>query len=496
MGASSTSIDTLPISSIIYAVRVPAAYPPHPRRGVRTCDAFRSKRTHSMFVSLFRFRLPAFLVIILCSVFLLFAGCGAAPTPEPSQTALPEAASNDSTLTLWHTFDDKRRDALQDLTNEFHKTYPDLTINPVFVGSRDDLTKQMTAALALGNAPDLVLADRRQIAEFAGQDGLLALDSFLDDAQLGLPAQERSDYLRGALNLGKFPTLGNRTFGFPFYQEAFVLFYNADLMKTINVNRGPRTWEQFGEFASDISQESVYGWAMRANADTFEAMLTSNGSALLTDAETRALFNERAGIRSLQLVADLTEGGAGKLAVSDDQARREFAGGKAAFYLGWMSEINVLERAQKDAKKRFDIDVGSLPQIDPEIPWLLTRGDLFGITQVPKARARNAWFFVRWITSPTQSARWVRETDGLPLRLSALDLVAQGLAPGMFYEEIFKTFKGTPPRLAPQPASPNIQTIEQAVSSLWLQAVQPKPDFRVILDTMVARVNQTLAIQQ
>lgn len=448
-----------------------------------------------MFVPLFRLRLPLIIYILLCSVLLTVVGCGAVPTPEPAQTLLPVSAPNDSNITLWHTLDDKRRDALQDLANEFHKTYPDLTINPIFVGSHDDLTKQMTAALALGNAPDLVLADRRQIAEFAAQGGLLPLDPFLDDPELGLSAGERSDYLRGALNLGKFPTLGKRTFGFPFYQEAFVLFYNADLMKTINVNRGPRTWDQFGEYASDISQASIYGWAMRANAATFEAMLTSNGSALLTDAETRALFNERAGIRSLKLVADLTEGGVSKLAASDDQARREFGEGKAAFYLGWMSEISALERAQKDAKKRFDIDVGSMPQLDPETPWLLTRGDLFGITRVSKERARNAWFFVRWITSPTSSAQWVRDTDALPLRLSALDVAAGGPAPGMFYQQIYKTFKNAPPRLAPQPASPNIETIEQAVSGLWLQAVQPKPDFRVILDTMVARVNQTLALQ-
>lgn len=447
-------------------------------------------------VSLFRSRVLALRPYVLFSVLLLAVGCSAiSPTVTPPQTLVPDSTSKNSTITLWHTFDDNRRDALHDLTNEFHKIYPDLTVNLVYVGSHDDLTKQMTAAIALGTAPDLVLADRRQLAEFAAQDGLLSLDRFMDDADLGLTDQERSDFLRGALNLGKFPTLGSSTYGFPFYQEAFVLFYNADLFKTINVNRPPQTWDQFAEYATTITKEPVYGWAMRANAATLEAMLTSSGSALLTDAETRALFNERAGIRSLKLVSALDESGVAKLAPSDDQARREFGSGKAAFYLGWMSELEALKQAQKDVKKSFAIGVGSLPQVDAETPWLLTRGHLFAITRVPGERARNAWFFVRWITSPTQTAHWVRSTDALPLRISALDFIAPDGAPGIFSEQLFNSFKSVPPRLAPQPANTHIETVEQTVSSLWLQAVQPKPDLRAILDTMVSRVNQALAIQ-
>ena len=81
-----------------------------------------------------------------------------------------------------------------------------------------------------------------------------------------------------------------------------------------------------------------YGWAMRADAETLEAMLVSRGSALLTDDETKSLFNERAGINSLKLIADLKEGGVAELATSDDNARNAFASGKAAFYMGWLSE--------------------------------------------------------------------------------------------------------------------------------------------------------------
>lgn len=453
----------------------------------------------SMHVSSFRSYLPVLFCLVLCASLAVLAACGgAAPTALPPETPLTNVTEDNTTLTLWHTFDDTRREALEELTTEFHNVYPDLSVTPVYVGGRDDLTKQMTAAIALGKAPDLVLADRQQIAEFASQGGLQSLDKFLDDSELGFSKQERTDFLRGALALGKFPTLGDRTYGFPFHQEALVLFYNSDLLEAIDVNRAPQTWEQFGEFAAKVPKPA-YGWAMRADAATFEAMLASRGSALLTDAETRGLFNERAGVNSLRLVAALSEGDAAKLATSDDKARQEFALGNAAYYVGWMSELDALRRAQRDAKKTFDIGVGVLPQLDPEMPWLLTRGGLFGIGKASgesaAERARNAWFFVRWVTAPTQSARWVRSANALPMNLSTLNFISPAASRNLFFEPLFRQFKTTPPRLAPQPAHPQTETIEKTVSGLWLQAVQPKPDLRVILDTMVERVDQMLAVQ-
>ncbi|MBI4672858.1 MAG: extracellular solute-binding protein [Chloroflexi bacterium] len=441
-------------------------------------------------------------LFVLFSSILLGLGCRAAPeSPNPSETPTAQAASNSTTLTVWHTFTDEPRETFDALAQAFHKIYPDLAINAVYVGSRDDLTKQMTAAIALGNAPDLVLAERQQIADFARQGGLQSLENFIGDPELGLAKEDKTDFLDGALRLGAYPTLGKRTYGFPFDQEAFVLFYNVDALKKINVNRAPRTWEQFGKYATAVTQAPLYGWAMRPSADTLEAMLVSRGSALLTNAETRALFNERAGLASLKLVADLYEGGAAELAASDEQAQRAFAAGNAAFYMGWMSELAKLEALQKESKSDFEIGVAPLPQLDAQEPWLLARGALFGLTVAPEGhtdapRARKAWFFVRWITAPTQSAQWVRATEAIPLRASTLTFLAPDLNENARIRQIAAGFDGVAPQLAPQPAPPYLDSIEQQIGELWLLAVQPKPELATILDAAARRVNQILAMHR
>jgi multiple sugar transport system substrate-binding protein len=446
-------------------------------------------------VSYSRVRLE-FLSLLLVGFALLLSGCGGSGvTPTPQATPSGENESSTKPLTLWHTFDDERADTLVALAREFRRVYPDLTVTPVYVGTHDDLTKQMAAAIALGNLPDLILAERRQIAAFAEQGGLQPLDEFMDDPDLGLEKGDRTDFLNGMLQLGNFPILGNHMYGFPFHVEAFVNFYNADMLKAINISQAPRTWDDFGGVSTEATKDDAYGWAMRADADTFEAMLTSRGSALLTNSEMKGLFNERAGINSLRLVSDLTQAGVARLATSDDGARSEFASGNAAFYMGWMSELVAIRRAQEEAETDFRIGVGLMPQLDPEVPWLLTRGDMFAIPKISKERARDAWFFVRWMSTPSVSARWVRATDALPLRISALESLAPDASPNLFFDEVLNSFEGTPPRLASQPAHPHSNIVEDAVSSVWLEAVQPEPDLRVILDELVERVNQILSVK-
>jgi ABC-type glycerol-3-phosphate transport system substrate-binding protein len=438
----------------------------------------------------------SFLGLCLGALVVLMLGCRAVPIlPTPPETPTASSGSGKTTLILWHTLTDDKAKTLQDLSRTFHETYPDLTVTPVYVGSADDLTRQMTAAIALGTAPDLVLADRRQIGEFARQGGLQPLESFLDDPDLGLGPEDRTDLLRGTLDLGKYPSDGNLIYGFPFDQEALVLFYNGELLKNLNINGPPRTWDQFADELGTVTQDKTFGWSMRANADTFEAILVSRGSALLNNAETRALLNERAGLATLKLVADLSQGGQSQMATSDEKARAAFASGQAAFYMGWLSEYDTLGQAQRQAKTDFTIGVAPLPQLELQTPWLLTRGALFGIARLPHDRARNAWFFIRWMTAPTQSARWVRATNALPLRASALTFIAPDLPKDAHYRQIANGFDGILPSLAPQPAPPYIKTAEEQVSALWLEALQPKADLRALLDAAAARVNQILAVK-
>lgn len=432
--------------------------------------------------------------LVLAGTALLNLGCRAAPAfPDPPSSAAESAEPNEIVLTLWHSETDARRATLETIAREFHEIYPNLIVNPVYVGNRDDLSKQLTAAIALGTPPDLVLAERRQLAELAQQGGLLALEEFISDPDLGLNDDDLTDLLPGMLEQGKLPEFGNRIYGFPFDLEAMILFYHPTLLQAANRMRPPRTWEEFADYASGLTGKNQYGWAMRADADTFEAMLVSRGSALLTNAENRALFNERAGVASMTLIRELSKAGAAKLLPSDQQARQEFARGRAAMFIGWMSELALIETESARSNTQFEIGIAPLPQSDLTNPFLLTRGDLFGILLMPRERARQAWFFVRWMTTPTQNARWVRGVDALPIRFSTLTELAADLRTNARFQQVAGAFGRQVPHFVPQPATRHIQSVERIVQQVWTVATQMNVEVPVQLDDLAVRVNRILA---
>ncbi len=430
----------------------------------------------------------SFLAILIA--WLVFAaGCRAAP-PLPAQPSPPAGTPTTGpiSLVLWHSETGAARAELEALARDFHTAYPDLTVTPIYVGSADDLEKQVTAAIALSRTPDLVLASRRDLAQFIRQDGLLPLDSLRDDPTLGLSAEDRADLFPGLLDEGTFVEFGKQFYAFPFDLEALVLFYNTHL-----IAKPPTTWNDFADQASKATKDQQYGWPMEFDADVFSAMLVSQGSAMIDDPERRTLFAERGGVASMMLASQLYKSGVAKVKGDSAAALKDFAQGQVAFYFGWMSQLPALQAAQKAANTDFEIGVANLPQGDPTEPYLLSRGNDLAIFKIAPERARNAWFFIRWLTASEQTARWTRAANAIPLRASALNLLSDEAAKNARWRQIQNSFNGQAPHLVPSSANRHAGQIERLMGNAWSQIVMEKTDPAMTLTTASLNANQLLA---
>ncbi len=101
------------------------------------------------------------------------------------------------TLTFWHTQSGAESALLNALADDFHGAYPSITVRGEAKRDEGDLLRQGIAAMALNQLPDMIIASDRTIGEFARQGAVVALDPLLDDATLGLRADERSDFFSG-----------------------------------------------------------------------------------------------------------------------------------------------------------------------------------------------------------------------------------------------------------------------------------------------------------
>ncbi len=425
----------------------------------------------------------------LCIVATLFLVSACAGNPPPSASPLTPTGLAPVTLTFWHTETGAAGALLNALANDFHKAYPSITVQGEAKKDAGDLLRQGIAAMAMNQLPDFIIADKRTIGEFARKDALAPLDPFLDDASLGLRDNDRADFFPGLLDAGRFPDLKNALFAFPFDENAVVLYYNADLLKAAKVDP-PRTWDQFSAAARGTTKGSAHGWVMSPHAAVYYAFLFSRGSSVLNDAQTQTQFNDDAGMKSLQLIAALSKGGSAYLVDSADAARADFAQGKAALLFGTTDDLAAVSDAVTRAGGNLQWGVMSVPQNDPAHPLTTVYGAHFAIFSRSLERTRAAWLFVRWLAEPQQTARWSRATLSIPLRASALPLLATE-APNPLFQRLRDGFGDALPTGRAMPAVKDAAQIDAAMVEMWT-AVANGAEPNAAMSRAVTRVSGVL----
>ena len=430
------------------------------------------------------------LLTISCFLFTAYCflvSCTNAPPPTSERPPAP-TTNNPIVLIVWHAQPDASTALLNALASDFHKAYPTLTVRVEPKASEGDILRQGLAAIALNQAPDVVIADNRTLAEFARRGALANLDALLSDAAQGLRDEERADFFPGLLDAGRFPELKNQTFAFPFDQSAVVLYYNADLLKAAKTE-APHTWEQFSSAARATTRGNTRGWAMSPNAAVFYAFLFSRGGNVLNDAQTQAQFGGDSGLRSLQLIVALTKGGAAYLADSAESARADFAQGKTALLFDTTDDLTVIADAAARTNANMQWGVVNVPQNDATRPFTVMSGADIAILRASDERVRAAWLFTRWLTAPEQSARWSRATLGVPVRLSAQTLLAPNVPPS--FMRLRDGFGGALPTGRAAPTVKDATLIDAAIVEMWT-SVANGADPSAALKNATARVNRTL----
>lgn len=420
---------------------------------------------------------------------ILLAACSGV-LPSSSPTRIPAGSSRTPvTLSLWHTQTGGARAQLDSLVADFAKSFPWVTIRAEAKANEGDLLRQGIAAIALNQPPDLIIAGTRTIADLARRDALVALDTFVDDATLGVNAQEREDFVPGVLETGQ---LGEREhlYALPFDESAVVLYYNADALKSAKISGPPETWDDFEVAVRSTTRGDMRGWAMAPDAAIFYAILYSYGASVLNDAQNQVAFNGPPATQALAQIAALSKGESAYLVDSTTSARNDFAQAKAAFLLGTTDDVDVISAVQNQTGNKFSWGIANLPQANSGQPFTALLGSNTAIFRTILEREQAAWLFARWLAMPEQSARWSVASRALPVRLSALALVSQdanGLPSTLSIRlpDPLPTGRGIP-------AIKDAATIDQAVVEMWVAVANGTADPAAAMSRAVQRANRVL----
>jgi sn-glycerol 3-phosphate transport system substrate-binding protein len=293
---------------------------------------------------------------------------------------------------------------IEDLTAEYVAANPDVNIEAIYAGSyQDTVAKALTAARG-GNAPQLSVILSVDMYTLYDEDLIHAFDDFAttDEDKAWLKSFYPA-FMENSMIDGK-------SYGIPFQRSTPVLYYNKEALAEAGLNRAPETWDEMKEWAAKLTKKDDSGnvtqWGVRIPSSgfpywLFQGLTTSNGATLVSEGGTKTNFDDPKVVEALEYLVSLSKDGVMAPGIIEWGATpKAFFEGQTAMM--WTSTGN-LTNVRKNAP--FEFGVAMLPaKVSRGAP---TGGGNFYLFKGGSDEETKAAFdFIKWISQPTQAAKW------------------------------------------------------------------------------------------
>lgn len=321
-----------------------------------------------------------------------------------------------TSLEFWSNHPGNSKEVETALIKKFQDANPGLTVKLVDAGKNyEEVAQKLNGALAGGQLPDAVVLSDVTWFNFALNKQLEPVDDLLSAAKLS-----SGDYVDSLYSDYKN---SDKHYALPFARSTPLFYYHKEMWAKAGLpDRGPKTWDEFAEWAPKLAQAAGADKSSIVLADGsnyldwyFQGMAWSMGGAYsdgwdlkFTDAKTIA-----AGEFLKKMFAQ-------KWARAAKQPSSDFSAGTAACLL---ESTGALGGIAKNAK--FAFGTAFLPSPDG-VKGCPTGGAGIGIpAKISSERKAAAIKFVEFLTNPENTVTFTQATGYMPVRKSALELAAE-----------------------------------------------------------------------
>jgi putative chitobiose transport system substrate-binding protein len=164
------------------------------------------------------------------------------------------------------------------------------------------MESKILTAVSANTAPDVVNLNPNFASQLASRNAWLDLTNKVSP-------QVKQQYLP---NIWKASTLGEISFGIPWYLTTQILIYNQDLLKQAGISQPPKTYAELADVAAKIKDKTgkyalFLTFVPGDSGEVLESFVQMGVS--LVDAQGKAAFNTPAGIKACQYWVDLYQKG-------------------------------------------------------------------------------------------------------------------------------------------------------------------------------------------
>lgn len=300
---------------------------------------------------------------------------------------------------------------------EFEAMHPGVDIEPVYSGTYKESLAKVLAANRAGTPPTLAVLFAVDMHTLLDADAIVPFDAignagdWLDDFEPAFMANSRA---------------GGKTWGIPFQRSTILLYWNKRAFRSAGLDpeRPPQNWDEMRSMARRLTLRDTSGsvtrWGVQIPSSgfpywLFQGWVTTNGGALMNAAGTETYFDQPAAIEALENWIDLARvhGVHPPGVVEWGRTPDDFLDQRAAMI--WTTSGNLADIARRAG---FDFGVTALPA-QKRAGSPTGGGNFYVFKRSTPAQREAALEFIKWMTSPEQTAQWSMDTGYIPVRKSA-----------------------------------------------------------------------------
>ncbi len=237
------------------------------------------------------------LLLALVVAMLMLSACSGSNTSSTANNktqsggneATTASGTEKTTVEVWSVWDVDAESgsgkALRDASEKFMEENPDIEITIANQGSYDKIAEKIETSIVGKTTPTLATVEETHVKRFAPV--CANLTDYLSKDIIG-------NYNEGLL---LSCNIDGEMKAVPFGRSSTILYMNKNLLEKAGLPlEGPKTWEEFDEYAKKMTDSATdtYGWGQDWDTDgwIWESMMYSRGGEIISDDLKTVLFNE------------------------------------------------------------------------------------------------------------------------------------------------------------------------------------------------------------
>ncbi|MBN2219038.1 MAG: extracellular solute-binding protein [Kosmotogaceae bacterium] len=391
-------------------------------------------------------------------------------------------------ITFWHSYSTNSGEynlLTEKIIPEFEKSFPEIKVKETQV-NYDDMRQRLIVGTAAGALGDVIRMDIIWVPQFADIEMLVPVDVVFAEEF----AEIEDSFLPGPLSTCEW---NGHYYGLPLDTNTQVLLWNKKLFEEVGLSEGPKTMEEFVEFAKLLTKDKdgdgqidQWGYA-DSGLGPWNSIpwIYSFGGYILdqTNQKAEGFVNSEGSIQALQTFKDLRDAGC----IADTIV----GGGGIGTFEGYAEDIYAMILAGPWA---WPIIKGQYP--DAEINAVIfpagaggsrsvVGGENIVITETSEHKEAS-WEFVKYMTSYEVQKAFV-EVSQMPVLNSLVEDKAIIEHP---YFQVFMQQLKTAVARSPHPGWNQINDI---MDQAWQDVIVADYDVKESLDYAAEQIEEVIA---